>query len=144
MSSIANIQNIIDEHKTSLPEGSYLELCEEMLKLFEESKTINNFYKLTYVCSNVKQNAFFNYEVVIQKKEKIVQMTVCKYETLKHRIDRNFRNYRDQNCKVDIPDNDFVILGTEEQSFSDERILTGQDHTITITNDHIILAIEKL
>jgi len=58
MSSITNIQNIIDEHKTSLPEGSYLELCKEMKLLFEERNEYNYYnvkyvYTRTYVYDNI-------------------------------------------------------------------------------------------
>jgi len=133
MSSIANIQNIIDEHKTSLPEGSYLELCKEMKLMFEErKKTTNNFYKLTYVCSNVKVDSSFDYEVVMRKKEKIVQMNDDEYENIK--CQNSVAYY------IDTPYNDFLFIGKSE----DGRYLTGQDNTITITNGHIILAIEKL
>jgi hypothetical protein len=104
MDQITNLQHIIDERKDTIPDGTYLEICNEMKVLFEEEKKErnNNIYEITYIRTKVVPISLVNeFRAVPTTRKKILKLEYSQFARITRDIeDSKWSQF--EECTTDV------------------------------------------
>lgn len=82
MDPIRSIMSLVDEHKTDLPENVYLEICDNLKRLYASGDTVRDNYILNLTndyLSLMEQNETLRKEIV-QMKRGLVRSRMSRFE----------------------------------------------------------------
>lgn len=82
MDPIRNIMSLVDEHKTELPENTYLEICENLKLLYASGDTVRDNYILNLTndyLSLMEQNETLRKEIT-QMKRDLVRSRMARFD----------------------------------------------------------------
>ena len=81
--SITELQSIIDEHKQSLPEDAYLQLCNQMKSMYEEQKDREGIYEIDYqVISILPERMTNEFRLKVAHKKRLLELNEEEYNLM--------------------------------------------------------------
>ena len=107
MTTIRKLQSIMDENKAVIPEGVYLQLCDQMKDLFQESKDedaleYEGIYEIEYeVVTCVPDKSENTFRLEIEQKERLIELNEEEYKLMSE-AELNNSFITDRHCCADI------------------------------------------
>ena len=135
--SLTEIQSKLDSLKGQMKEGTYLEMCNLMKKMYNQQEDEINMYNVTMVIPKITKNideddSIDDFYIHIISKTIIMQLTKAKYEEIKNLID-------DRKCKcytVDTGDGIGLHIPFSDECINELFYITenGNDSVLRVSN----------